>query len=102
DGIRDRTVTGVQTCALPICAAALRIFEVDQPASQQAKRDALASASLQIPANTVFVPVNFQSESLSDRLEAAGFAASAPAFVSWQIGRASCRGSVVLSVGGMA
>src|SRR2546430_11356779 len=25
DGIRDLTVTGVQTCALPICAACLRL-----------------------------------------------------------------------------
>src|SRR6266852_2551471 len=27
DGIRDATVTGVQTCALPICAAAVRGME---------------------------------------------------------------------------
>src|SRR5207248_7357693 len=25
DGIRDRTVTGVQTCALPICNIAIRV-----------------------------------------------------------------------------
>src|SRR5207249_6960264 len=27
DGIRDRNVTGVQTCALPICAARKKAFE---------------------------------------------------------------------------
>src|SRR5207249_6689158 len=35
DGIRDRNVTGVQTCALPICrgagAAKLRSLEKDRP-----------------------------------------------------------------------
>src|SRR5438094_10441653 len=36
DGIRDRTVTGVQTCALPISpSAALRILIVDDQAINQ-------------------------------------------------------------------
>src|SRR5207248_8777360 len=28
DGIRDRTVTGVQTCALPICTSGIRLVEL--------------------------------------------------------------------------
>src|SRR5207248_5124924 len=37
DGIRDRTVTGVQTCALPISpVAAPAIFAADHPANPKA------------------------------------------------------------------
>src|SRR5699024_12024705 len=43
DGIRDRNVTGVQTCALPICAVArdsgfLARCLISKPASTQGKR----------------------------------------------------------------
>src|SRR5437867_13268478 len=30
DGIRDRTVTGVQTCALPICSSAARLSVAEE------------------------------------------------------------------------
>src|SRR5207248_3383731 len=40
DGIRDRTVTGVQTCALPICAPSLAIASRPPVAGG---RDAIAS-----------------------------------------------------------
>src|SRR2546430_14311302 len=32
DGIRDLTVTGVQTCALPICVKSIEAFIADSPA----------------------------------------------------------------------
>jgi methyltransferase (TIGR00027 family) len=67
----------------PAWAAGMRIFEVDQPASQLAKRDALAAASIPVPENVVFVPVNFETDLLRDSLRSAGFDESAPAFVSW-------------------
>src|SRR5689334_9210603 len=34
DGIRDGTVTGVQTCALPICGAATEARQLARPAGQ--------------------------------------------------------------------
>src|SRR5437667_9036593 len=35
DGIRDRDVTGVQTCALPILSASLRMFMVEDSATRR-------------------------------------------------------------------
>jgi methyltransferase (TIGR00027 family) len=60
----------------------LRIFEVDHPASQQSKRDRLAAADIPIPANLTFVPVDFEHETLRERLEACNFDFAARAFVS--------------------
>src|SRR2546430_3142192 len=34
DGIRDLTVTGVQTCALPICSIVATLYTVNQDADQ--------------------------------------------------------------------
>src|SRR3989441_1946965 len=35
DGIRDKLVTGVQTCALPICSGASRVLGVGRKASSR-------------------------------------------------------------------
>jgi methyltransferase (TIGR00027 family) len=67
----------------PAWAAGVRIFEVDQPATQRAKQDALAAAGLPIRENVTFVAVNFQRDRLDTCLRAAGLDAAAPAFVSW-------------------
>src|SRR5437879_10889943 len=37
DGIRDTSVTGVQTCALPICRAALQFRRLQSSAAKPAK-----------------------------------------------------------------
>jgi methyltransferase (TIGR00027 family) len=66
----------------PDWSSALRIFEVDHPESQKAKRDRLAAAGIEIPANLTFVPVDFEHETLRERLTAHDFDFSAPAFVS--------------------
>jgi methyltransferase (TIGR00027 family) len=58
-------------------------FEVDHPATQQWKRGRLRSAGIEIPAETVFVAVNFERQSLADALPSAGFRAGEPAFFSW-------------------
>src|SRR2546430_13592481 len=39
DGIRDLTVTGVQTCALPICHIALRLLDQDSAAKLRVSWD---------------------------------------------------------------
>jgi methyltransferase (TIGR00027 family) len=86
-GVRQYVIlgAGLDTFAYrqPDWAAQLRIFEVDQPASQAAKRAALAAAGLDIPANVTFVSIDFETESLRDALQSAGFDAGAPAFISW-------------------
>ena len=66
----------------PPWAERLRIFEVDHPVTQAAKRELLASCGVALPANLNFAPVNFESESLKEGLERAGFDFSRAAFFS--------------------
>ena len=66
----------------PPWASALKIFEVDQPASQLDKAARLNRALLTTPSNVTLVPVDFEHERLDVRLAAAGLDASRPAFFS--------------------
>ncbi len=62
--------------------AHLRIFEVDQPATQAWKRRRLAETGIGVPDWLSFVPVDFESgESWWDGLGAAGFDPDRPAVV---------------------
>ena len=61
----------------------LRVFEVDAAATQQWKREQLEARAIAVPAALTFVPVDFTRETTFDALAAAGFDATAPAFVSW-------------------
>ncbi|MBL8384988.1 MAG: class I SAM-dependent methyltransferase [Burkholderiales bacterium] len=61
---------------------ALRVFEVDHPATQAWKRERLAAASIALPRGLTFAPVDFERETLAAGLARAGFRAEAPAFVS--------------------
>jgi methyltransferase (TIGR00027 family) len=61
----------------------LRVFEVDHPATQHWKRDLLRASNLPAPANLTYAPVDFEQQSLSTQLHAAGFDASAPALFAW-------------------
>ncbi|HKW01349.1 MAG TPA: class I SAM-dependent methyltransferase [Vicinamibacterales bacterium] len=67
----------------PAWASALRIYEVDQPASQGDKQERLARAGLPSPANLIFVPVDFATDVLGDRLREAGVDPGRPVFFSW-------------------
>lgn len=67
----------------PDWARQIRVFEVDHPASQAAKRARLAEAGIEIPPNVMFAPVDFERDSLRDRLEAGGVDLSAPILFSW-------------------
>jgi methyltransferase (TIGR00027 family) len=61
----------------------LRVFEVDHPATQQWKRELLATTGLVAPANLTYVPVDFESQSLSEQLYAAGFDSQRPTLFAW-------------------
>jgi methyltransferase (TIGR00027 family) len=61
----------------------LRVFEVDQPASQAWKQERLAHLGIDPPANLVFAPIDFEHQTLRQGLEAAGFDLGAPAVFSW-------------------
>jgi methyltransferase (TIGR00027 family) len=61
----------------------LRVFEVDHPATQEWKRDLLRDSDLPTPENLTYTAVDFERESLAERLEATGFDLGAPAFFAW-------------------
>jgi methyltransferase (TIGR00027 family) len=61
----------------------LRVFEVDHPATQEWKRDLLRDSDLPTPENLTYTAVDFERESLAERLEATGFDRGAPAFFAW-------------------
>jgi methyltransferase (TIGR00027 family) len=61
----------------------LRVFEVDHAATQQWKCALLDSSGIPIPEKLTYVPVNFERQSLSEPMKAAGFRANAPAFFAW-------------------
>jgi len=50
-----------------------RIFELDVPITQKAKLGQYAQRGLNIPANVEFISIDFDKESLSEKLEGAGF-----------------------------
>jgi methyltransferase (TIGR00027 family) len=64
-------------------AARVRTFEVDQPATQDWKRRALADAGITARGDVVQVRTDFADDALAPALTAAGFDAARPAFVSW-------------------
>ena len=84
-GIRQYVVLGAgyDTFAYRNPFSDLRVFEVDHPATQAAKRQRLADAAIEVPPAMTFVPVDFARASLAEELAASGFDAGAPAFFSW-------------------
>jgi methyltransferase (TIGR00027 family) len=67
----------------PEWARTLRIFEIDQPATQADKLARIAAARIAVPANVVFGSVNFECESVADRLRRHGVRFDVPTVFSW-------------------
>lgn len=86
-GIRQYVVlgAGLDTFALrqPAWAHELRIFEIDQPASQASKRERIERAGITVPENVTFVAVDFEAEPLADALRRGGVRLEEPVFFSW-------------------
>ncbi len=84
-GLRQYVVlgAGLDTFAHRNPYAGLRVFEVDHPATQGWKKSLLQAAGIISPPSLTFVPVDFERESLSQRLIDSGFDPTAPAFFSW-------------------
>lgn len=59
----------------------LRVFELDHPDTQQAKRERLLRIGL--PGNLEFVAADFERETVADVLVRSGFERERPAFFSW-------------------
>jgi methyltransferase (TIGR00027 family) len=67
----------------PYAGAALRVFEVDHPATQEWKRTRLAEAGITIPESVMYAPVNFERQTLAEGLREAGFDETRATFFSW-------------------
>jgi methyltransferase (TIGR00027 family) len=61
----------------------IRVFEVDHPATQAWKRERIASLALPSSDHHVFAPVDFETESIGNGLDATGFDWSEPTMFSW-------------------
>jgi methyltransferase (TIGR00027 family) len=63
--------------------SSLRVFEVDHIATQQWKRELLASSGLLEPSNLRYVPVDFERQSLATQLQTSGLDFAAPTVFAW-------------------
>jgi len=62
---------------------ALRVFEVDHPATQAWKRERLREGGIPLPDSLTFAPVDFERETLGEGLRSAGFRTGDRTFFSW-------------------
>jgi methyltransferase (TIGR00027 family) len=74
---------GLDTFAYRNPFPALRVFEVDFPATQAWKREMLAEAGIVLPGNLAFVPLDFEHKALAEGLAEAGFDAGSATFFGW-------------------
>jgi methyltransferase (TIGR00027 family) len=87
EGMRQYAIlgSGLDTFAYrnPYPSGRLCVFEVDHPATQAWKRRQLAEAEIEIPPDLVFVPVDFETQTLGERLSQAGCDPGRRTFFSW-------------------
>jgi methyltransferase (TIGR00027 family) len=74
---------GLDTFAYRNPFAALQVFEVDFPATQEWKRSMLHDAGIDVPESLTFVPLDFEHRGLAEGLVEAGFSDRAAAFFCW-------------------
>jgi methyltransferase (TIGR00027 family) len=67
----------------PYPELALRVFEVDHPATQAWKRARLEEVGVPLPVDLRFAPVDFEGQTLADGLRGAGYDPNLSAFFSW-------------------
>ena len=74
---------GLDTFAHRNPHSGLHVFEVDHPATQAWKRNLLETSDLEQPPALTYVPVDFEQDSLADRLRDAGHNPARPTFFAW-------------------
>lgn len=76
---------GLDTLAYrsPFGANGVRVFEVDHPATQEWKRDLLRRTGIPVPETAAYVPVDFETQDLADRLIRSGVDLDRPVFFLW-------------------
>lgn len=60
-----------------------KVFEVDHPLTQADKKERIKMAALEIPDNLCYVPVDFSTDNLNEKLLMAGYNPSKKTFFSW-------------------
>ena len=87
NGIEQYVIVGagLDSYALrhPDAAGLVRVFEVDHPDTQRAKRQRLQALTMNLPANLEFVGADFEKQALGAALGASSYRSDAPAFFSW-------------------
>ena len=74
---------GLDTFAYRNPYPSLHVYEVDHPATQTWKRSLLAANRIALPGDLTYVSVDFEQQSLAERLAASGFDTEQPAFFAW-------------------
>jgi methyltransferase (TIGR00027 family) len=67
----------------PDLMRSLDVYEVDHPVSQTWKRQRVAELGLEVPGRLHYAPIDFERQSLTDGLVAAGLDRNKSAFFSW-------------------
>ena len=63
---------------------AARVFEVDQPSTQEYKKRRIRETGIEVPPNLTYVPVDFRHDKLGDVLAAAGYDSTKRTFFIWE------------------
>lgn len=74
---------GLDTFAYRNPHQGLQVFEVDHPDTQAWKRQRLTEADIAVPDSLIFVPVDFEKETLAAGLAASNFARDEPTVFVW-------------------
>jgi methyltransferase (TIGR00027 family) len=86
-GVRQYVIlgAGLDTFAYrnPYPEGALRVFEVDHPATQAWKRARLEEAGIPLPVDLTFASIDFERQTLADGLRDAGYDPCLSSFFSW-------------------
>ncbi len=86
-GVRQYVIlgAGLDTFAYrnPYSEQVLHVFEVDYPSTQTWKRARLKEAGIGIPDNLSFAPVDFETQTLEEGLQSAGYDPTKCTFFSW-------------------
>ncbi|MFC2018247.1 class I SAM-dependent methyltransferase [Chloroflexota bacterium] len=87
EGVQQHVALGAGFDSFPLRQAGsmtqVHFYEIDQPATQQWKRELLQSTGCEIPANLEFVPANLERETVLQALARSSFRCAEPAFFSW-------------------
>ena len=61
-----------------------RVFEVDQPSTQEYKKRRIRETGIEVPANLTYVPIDFRHDKLGEVLAASGYDSRKKTFFIWE------------------